>query len=132
MAIIAEWLNLEEKCVVPALAAAAEKLVDATGEVVLDFVSVRRIDANALRALEELAAEADKKDVDIVLLGVNVGLYKVLKLTKLARRFSYASGDGQPGTTKGDGQGGATKFHQAGVPVGTHEVEESHAEPSAE
>jgi anti-anti-sigma regulatory factor len=111
MAIIAEWLNLEEKCVVPALAAAAEKLVDATGEVVLDFVSVRRIDANALRALEELAGNAEAKAVKIILLGVNVDLYKVLKLTKLARRFSYASCDGRPEPTK---------------------LEDSHAEPSAE
>jgi anti-anti-sigma regulatory factor len=110
MAIIGEWLNVEEKCVVPALAGAAEKLVDATSEVVLDFVSVRRIDANALRAMEELAGKAEEKAIKIVLRGVKVDLYKVLKLTKLASRFSYASCDGQPGATK---------------------MEDSHAQPSA-
>jgi anti-anti-sigma regulatory factor len=110
MAIIAEWLNLEEKCVVPVLAGAAEKLVDATGEVVVDFVSVRRIDGNALRAMEELAGKAEGKAVKIVLRGVNVDLYKVLKLTNLASQFSYASSDGQPWATK---------------------LEDSHAEPSA-
>ena len=50
------------------------------GEVTLDFSSVRRIDPGALRAMEELARMADEKDVKVVLRGVNVDVYKVLKL----------------------------------------------------
>jgi hypothetical protein len=34
--------------------------VDATDVVVLDFVSVRRLDATALRAMEELAGMAEE------------------------------------------------------------------------
>jgi anti-anti-sigma regulatory factor len=104
MAIIAEWINLEKERVVSDLLAAAEKLTDATGEVVLDFVSVRRIDSNALRAMEGLARRAEEKAVKIVLSGVNVDLYKVLKLTKLAGRFSFMSGDREHGATKLEGR----------------------------
>jgi len=50
---------------------------------------VRRIDATALRALEEFARVADEKAVKVVLRGVSVDVYKVLKLVKLTRRFSF-------------------------------------------
>lgn len=68
---------------------AREKLDCAEGQVVLDFSSVRRIDPSALRALEEFAGTADDKDVKVVLRGVNVDIYKVLKLVRLAPRFSF-------------------------------------------
>jgi anti-anti-sigma regulatory factor len=61
------------------------------GEVVLDFCSVRRIDPGALRAMEELAGAAESKSVKLVLCGVNVDVYKVLKLTKLTPRFSFVN-----------------------------------------
>ena len=89
MATIAAWLSLDEKRVVPALQEAAEKLDGAEGEVVLDFISVRRIDSRGLRAMEEFASIADKKAVKVVLRGVNVDVYKVLKLLKLTQRFSF-------------------------------------------
>jgi anti-anti-sigma regulatory factor len=63
----------------------------AEGEVVLDFSSVRRIDPRALGAMEEFAGVADDKGVKVVLRGVNVGVYKVLKLVKLGSRFSFVS-----------------------------------------
>ncbi len=68
-------------------------------EVSLDFCSVRRIDSAAVRALEELAGSAQHKGIKVVLHGVNIDVYKVLKLVKLARHFSFvneqlASGDG--------------------------------------
>jgi anti-anti-sigma regulatory factor len=90
MATIAAWVNVDEYNVVPALGEAAEKLDGTEGEVILDFASVRRIDARALRAMEEFADLADKKAVKVVLRSVNVDVYKVLKLVKLAPRFSYA------------------------------------------
>ena len=87
----AVFLNIDETRVVPALREAGEKLDGSEKEVVLDLSSVRRLDANAVRAIEELARLADEKAVKIVLRGVNVDVYKVLKLVKLTRRFSFVN-----------------------------------------
>jgi anti-anti-sigma regulatory factor len=91
MAMMAVWLKIDEERVVQALQEAGEKLDSVEGEVVLDFSSVRRIDGSALRGMEEFAGIADDKGVKVALRGVNVGVYKVLKLVKLASRFSFAS-----------------------------------------
>jgi len=91
MATIAVWLKIDEERIVQALQEAGEKLDSVEGEVALDFSSVRRIDSSALRALEEFAGIADDKSVNVVLRGVDVGVYRVLKLTKLASRFSFVS-----------------------------------------
>jgi anti-anti-sigma regulatory factor len=63
----------------------------AEGEAVLDFSSVLRIDANAVRALEELAGLADDRSVKVVLRAVNMDIYMVLKLLRLAERFSFVT-----------------------------------------
>jgi anti-anti-sigma regulatory factor len=68
---------------------AVEKVNGAQSEVVVDFSAVPRIDGNAVRALEELAALADAKSVKVVLRAVNVDIYRVLKLMKLTGRFSF-------------------------------------------
>ena len=91
MAKIAVWLKIDEESVVKALQEAGEKMDAVEGEVALDFSSVRRIDPSALSALEEFAGLADDKGVKVVLRGVNVGVYKVLKLVKLTSRFSFVS-----------------------------------------
>ena len=91
MAMTSVWLNIDEDGLVPALHDAAGKLDSAEGEVVLDFSSVRRIDSNAVRAMEELAQKADEKAIKIVLRGVNVDVYKVLKLVRLTPRLSFAA-----------------------------------------
>ena len=91
MATIAVWLKIDEEHVVHALQEAAEKLDSVEGEVALDFSSVQRIDSSAIRALEEFAGLADDKAVRVVLRGVNVNVYKVLKLVKLASRFSFVN-----------------------------------------
>ena len=83
------WLKTDGEPVVQALQEAREKLDSAEGDVCLDFSSVRRIDPSALREMEELASIADDKAVKVVLRGVNVDIYKVLKLMKLAPRFSF-------------------------------------------
>jgi anti-anti-sigma regulatory factor len=90
-AMIAVWLKIDEESVVQALHEASEKLGGVEGEVALDFSSVQRIDAIALSAMAEFADIADSKGVKVVLRGVNVGVYKVLKLVKLASRFSFVS-----------------------------------------
>ncbi len=89
MATIAGWQKIDEACIVPALEQAGEKLDCAAGEVVLDFSSVRRVDQGVLQAMEELASVAAEKGVRVVLCGVNVHIYRVLKLMKLTSRFSF-------------------------------------------
>ena len=91
MAMIAVFLNIDEESIVPALQEAGGNLDSAQGEAVLDFSSVRRIDSSGLRALEEFARIAEEKAVKVVLRGVNVDVYKVLKLVKLTQRFSFVN-----------------------------------------
>ena len=89
MAMISVLLKIDEERVVDALREAADKLDSSDGEVVLDFSSVRKIAPSATQALENLAIVANNKSVKVVLRGVNVDVYKVLKLVKLAPRFSF-------------------------------------------
>jgi len=91
MEVMGMLISVDETCVDASLRAAAAKLDGADGEAVLDFSCVRRVDASALRALEELAGIADEKAVKVVLRGVNVDVYKVLKLMRLAKRFLFAN-----------------------------------------
>ncbi len=91
MAMIAVWLKIDEDRVIPALQDARDKLDTADGELLLDFSTVRRVDPSALRAMEELAFTADGKMVKIVLRGVNIDVYKALKLVNLAARFSFVA-----------------------------------------
>ena len=91
MAMIDVWHKIEEASVVQALKEAGEKLDSTESEVVLDFSAVLRIDASALKAMEAFAGMADNKGVKVVLRGVHVGVYRVLKLVKLASRFSFVS-----------------------------------------
>ena len=91
MAITAMWLKVDEDRVVQALQEAGEKLDIAEGEVMLDFSSVLRIDVSGLMALEQFAGRADHKGVRVALRGVNVSVYKVLKLVKLTSRLSFVN-----------------------------------------
>jgi anti-anti-sigma regulatory factor len=67
------------------------KLAGTEGGVILDFSGVRRVDHSGLRAIEDLANAADEKSVKISLQGVNVDVYKVLKLARLTARFSFVN-----------------------------------------
>jgi anti-anti-sigma regulatory factor len=89
MDTIAVWLKIDGDHLADAWQEAGQRLDNAENEVVLDFFSVRRIDPHGLKALEQLAARADEKAVKVVLCGVNVDIYKVLKLVKLAPRFTF-------------------------------------------
>jgi anti-anti-sigma regulatory factor len=91
MAMIAEWLRVDAEHIVESLQDAREMLETANGELILDFSSLRRIDPSAVRAMQALAATADDKSIKVVLRGVNIEIYKVLKLLKLARRFSFVT-----------------------------------------
>ena len=91
MAINAVFLNIDEARVIPALRDAREKLDSAEGEIVLDLSSVRRVESAALKEMEDLAGVADGKNIRVVLRGVNVDVYKVLKLVNLTRRLSFVN-----------------------------------------
>jgi anti-anti-sigma regulatory factor len=91
MAKIAVWLKVDEGCLIQALQEAGEELDSAGGEVLLDFSSMRRINTGALRAMEEFVDMAYDKGVKVALRGVNVDVYRVFKLMKLASRFSFVS-----------------------------------------
>ncbi len=88
MAMIAECIELEKERAVAALDEALQKLDAVDHEMVLDLSSLQRMDASGLRALEALADAAEKKSIKLGLRGVSVEVYKVLKLMKLAPRFS--------------------------------------------
>lgn len=89
MAMIAMPLHMDDRRFGLALHEAGAKLDGADGEAVLDFSSVSRVDSNALCALEEFARIAGEKGVKVVLRGVNIDVYKVLKLMKLTRLLSF-------------------------------------------
>jgi anti-anti-sigma regulatory factor len=91
MAMTTVWLKIDEERTVQALLEALGKLGSIDGEVTLDFSSVSRIDPSALRVMEEFVGIADDKGIKVVLCGVSVGVYKVLKLVKIASRFSFAN-----------------------------------------
>lgn len=91
MAMIAVISNIDETSMVAALREAGKKMDGNEGEALLDFSAVRRIDSSALREMEELARLAAEKKVKVTLRGVNVDVYKVLKLVKLTRRFSFVN-----------------------------------------
>ncbi len=82
-------LKTDAERLVHTLHQAYENLDSAGREVVLDFSSVRRIDPDALREMGKLAGVAGDKAVKVVLRGVNVDVYKVLKLVNLSQRFSF-------------------------------------------
>jgi anti-anti-sigma regulatory factor len=82
-------LNIDEQRIIAAFDEVGKELERSKGDTVLDFSAVRRIDASALGALAELAGAAEEKSIKIVLRGVNVDVYKVLKLVKLTSRFCF-------------------------------------------
>ncbi|HXZ32505.1 MAG TPA: STAS domain-containing protein [Terriglobales bacterium] len=84
-------ITLDEKQLVPDLQEMCQKLDTSGTELVVDFSAVRRIDSNAVRVIEELAQKAENKAAKVVLRGVDVDIYKVLKLVKLASRFSFVA-----------------------------------------
>jgi len=68
---------------------AGNMLAAADGELAIDFSSVRRVDAQMIRRLEELAGKAEGKGVRLALRGVDVDLYKVFKQVKLSSRIDF-------------------------------------------
>jgi hypothetical protein len=91
MSTIAEGFKIEGDRVAECIHEAHMQLDTVCDQTTLDFSSVLRITPRDLRAMEELADRAENESVKVVLCGVNVDIYKVLKLVKLAARFSFAT-----------------------------------------
>ena len=86
----AEWIKIDPERVLHGLQQeAVDEVNGAQGEVILDFSSVPRIDSHVVGALEQLADLAEQRSVKVVLRAVNLDIYKVLKLLRLTRRFSF-------------------------------------------
>ena len=85
----AVWVKLDGKGLVQAFEDACAKLARDDAEVLVDLSSVHRIDSGSLRALEDVADAGDGKGTRVVLRGVNIDIYKVLKLMKLSPRFAF-------------------------------------------
>jgi len=81
-------IKIEGADLLPALNEARERLACVEDDLILDFSSVLRIDAAGLTAIEELTGLADQKAITLLLRGVNVDVYKVLKLVSLVPRVS--------------------------------------------
>lgn len=79
-------IETTDRNIVTTLRDATKNLI---ADTILDFSSVARLDPAGLHALEDLAAAAEQKSIKLTLRGANVAVYKVLKLTKLTRRFSF-------------------------------------------
>jgi len=91
MATNAVLFKIDGERVAHTLEEARGSLEGAEGEVVLDFSSVHRVDPSALRAMEGLANMMNGNASSVALRGVNIDVYRVLKLTRLASRFSFLS-----------------------------------------
>ena len=89
MSPIAMFLKIDGEHVVEGLRQAQSMLDGASSEAVLDFASVLRVQPKDLAAMEELVKVAEERGVKIELRGVNVGIYKALKLAELASRFGF-------------------------------------------
>lgn len=92
MKAVTEMVRVDEQHVEDSLRQAMLQL-DGESEFVLDFSLVRRIGPRALQELETLAELAEDKAVRIVLGGVNIDVYKAMKLLHLTRHFSFRNGD---------------------------------------
>jgi len=83
-------LKVDEGRLVASLRQLAAEL-KGTDDVILDFSPVRRVDPAALEALADFVDTAEEKTVNVVLSGVNIDVYRVLKLARLTTRFSLVS-----------------------------------------
>lgn len=83
-------LVMDERNLIASLDTAGKSLQSEL-ELTLDFSGVVRVDSPGLRAIQDLAHRAEEKKVKVVVRGVNVNVYKTLKLARLTQRFSFAN-----------------------------------------
>lgn len=83
-----ECCKLQPGHIAEGLREAGKTLSETHGAVVLDFSDVRRVAPEDLQALEKLAEQETPGSGSLTLRAVSVDVYKVLKLSRLASRFS--------------------------------------------
>ncbi|MDR3747976.1 MAG: STAS domain-containing protein [Acidobacteriota bacterium] len=91
MTTVPAYLEIDADQVSESLQRVCEKLTASHDDVCLDFANVRRIGPDSLKVMEKLAGLAEEKAVKASLRGVNVNVYRVLKLARLTSRFSFLS-----------------------------------------
>ena len=96
MSKIAVLLKVDEE-INGVLMAAADKLNENVGEVLVDLSAIRRVDPRGVQAMEEFVTRAHARGVKVAVRLSDVGVYKVLKLVKLAPLFVSVAWDGAPG-----------------------------------
>lgn len=89
MATSAVWIKADDATFAQKVTQLCAELADTNGEVVIDLSSVRRIGTDELKAVEQLAKKARENDKKLTLRGVNVGVYKVLKVAKVTTHFCF-------------------------------------------
>ena len=89
MARISGMSKVDDKRTLQILEDACEKVETAENELLVDLSAVLRLDPHAISTLNNLSARANDKNVKVVLRGLSVDIYKVLKLVNLANRFSF-------------------------------------------
>lgn len=89
MSTITVCKEIDEANLAAVLLETTEKLEGAKAEIVLDLSCVRRIDCDALHALSDLAIKAEERSARVMLRGVDVDIYKALKLMKLTSQFAF-------------------------------------------
>jgi anti-anti-sigma regulatory factor len=89
IATMAMRFRVEQERITPILQEAAQSVEKADADLILDFSSVRRLDASAIGALEKLTQTAETRGVTVRLSEVNVDVYKVLKLVKLTTKLEF-------------------------------------------
>ncbi len=85
------WLKVDGGHVARDFHEACERLHTTDEDVVLDLSSVSRLDPEAVRSIERFAARAQEKAIKVALRGVNVEVYKVLKLMNLSPHFTFVN-----------------------------------------
>ena len=91
MATNGTWFKIDEKHTMQDLQTAANSVNRADSELVIDCSELARLDPRGVATLGALANKADEHEVKVVLHGVNVDIYKVLRLVKLTARFSFTN-----------------------------------------
>lgn len=84
------YLEVEGDNTARTLESACEKL-NSGDELTINFSRISRVDPGIVRVLDTLARAAEEKTAKVTLRGVNIEVYKVLKLARLAARFSFES-----------------------------------------
>lgn len=84
-------LTIEDERFLSDIENACEKLEIADGELLLDLSSVRRLDPSGVNALKKLTSLAGERSVKLVVRGVSVDVYRVLKLVRLADQLSFTA-----------------------------------------